>query len=235
MAMKANRPVRDNQLCDPERWVDQHGDCLYSYALRRLRDRGVAEDLVQETFLAALQAREKFAGHSSERTWLIGILKHKIVDHFRRTSRESPLDDPESLAYEREDAFNSAGEWVDHWKEGQGPTEWGTDPGTVLEQKEFWEILDRGLSTLPARLAQVFMLREMEGLSTEEICKTLNISTSNLWVMLHRARMHLRRYLEINYFGQPNEKGQRTESGFSPHRGALEIPSLGGDLKMARI
>lgn len=198
MGVQAKR--YDNQLCDPDRWVDQHGDALYRYALLRLRDHALAEDIVQETFLAALQARDKFAGHSSERTWLIGILKHKMVDHFRRASREMPLDQVETLSAESEDAFHTTGEWVGHWKEELGPATWGTDPAAVVEQKEFWTVFERCLSALPARLAQVFVLRELDGLSTEEICETLNISANNLWVMLHRARAQLRRSLEMNYF-----------------------------------
>jgi RNA polymerase sigma-70 factor (ECF subfamily) len=200
MNMKMENLWYDNQPIDPERWVDQYGDFLYGYALRRLRNRDLAEEVVQETFLAALQARDKFAGHSSERTWLIGILKHKMVDHFRRANREMPLDQADTLSAEAEDAFHTTGEWVGHWKEERGPAAWGTDPAAVVEQKEFWTVFERCLSALPARLAQVFVLREMDGLSTDEICETLNISANNLWVMLHRARTQLRRSLETNYF-----------------------------------
>jgi len=216
MEKRANCPARDNQPCDPERWVDQHGDCLYRYALLRLRDRGLAEDIVQETFLAALQARDKFAGHSSERTWLVGILKHKIIDHFRRTNRETPLDHPELLACGQEEPFDVTGEWIGHWKEERGPIEWAADPGTVFERKEFWEIFNRCLSALPGRLAQVFTLRELDGLSTDDICQTMNISATNLWVMLHRARMQLRRSLEVHYFGQPRGQVQRETRDYSP-------------------
>jgi RNA polymerase sigma-70 factor (ECF subfamily) len=209
MGMNVNRQTDDHQRHDPERWVDIHADSLYKFALLRLRDRELAEDLVQETFLAALQARNKFAGHSSERTWLIGILKHKIGDYFRRISRETPFDQAEQLPCELEEPFLTGGEWVDHWKTEMGPIEWETNPAMMFEKKEFWTILDRGLSLLPARLAQVFVLREMDGLGTEEICRMLDISTSNLWVMLHRARMQLRRFLEINYFSQPVGSGER--------------------------
>ncbi len=206
MGMKANHAVvSENQRSEPERWVDQHGDSLYRYALMRLRDRELAEDIVQETFLAALKARDRFAGQSSERTWLIGILKHKIVDHFRRSSREVALGDEELLSGDIEDAFRETGEWIGHWKERQGPMEWAADPRATLEKKEFWAIFERCLSDLPPRLAQVFMLRELDELSTEEICQTMNISANNLWVMLHRARAQLRQSLEVNYFGQFSE------------------------------
>jgi len=202
LEMRENDPMQDNRSCDPERWVDQHADSLYRYALLRLRDHRLAEDIVQETFLAALQSRDKFAGHSSERTWLVGILKHKMIDYFRKASRETPFEQIELLSSEQEEFFNKTGKWKGHWKEELGPIEWGADPGTVLKQREFWEIFDRCLSALPPRLAQVFTLREMEGLSTEEICQMLNISAANLWVMLHRARAQLRSSLESNYFRQ---------------------------------
>jgi RNA polymerase sigma-70 factor (ECF subfamily) len=194
-----------NRLSDPETWVDQHGDSLYRYALLRLRDPVVAEDLVQETFLAALQARQNFAGQSSEKTWLVGILKHKIVDYFRKTRREQPADTSEPLANEPENLFRTTGPWVGHFDPERGPTEWA-DPFKALEQMEFWKILERCLSELPARTASAFSLRELDDLSTEEICKMLSISANNLWVMLHRARAHLRHCLEMNWFGRKAEK-----------------------------
>jgi RNA polymerase sigma-70 factor (ECF subfamily) len=185
---------------DPEIWVDQHGDSLYRYALLRLRDPSVAEEMVQETFLAALQSREKFAGRSSERTWLIGILKHKIIDHFRRISRHAGAEQLELHAPELEELFQSSGEWVGHWDFEQGPIEWQTNPAALLEQSEFQQTLQHCLGELPPRLANAFTLREMEELSSEEVCKVLEISTTNLWVMLHRARAHLRHCIEINWF-----------------------------------
>lgn len=189
-------------LLNPEVWVDQHGDYLFRFAMSRLRDRALAEEAVQETFLAALKSRESFGGQSSERTWLIGILKHKIIDHYRRTSRELPLFE-DQLSGEQEESFRSSGEWVGHWTEQAAPSDWG-DAQKSLEQKEFWEVLHRCLSTLPERLAQVFILREMDEMSSSEICKILNITESNLWVMLHRSRAQLRRALETNYFKRPN-------------------------------
>ncbi len=187
-------------------WVDLYGDALYRFALVRLRNRELAEEAVQETFLAAIQSRSKFAGGSSERTWLIGILKHKIIDSFRRMSREQTAgDDLEMIAREQDEAFNRTDEWPGHWKETEAPSDWGSNPEAALQQQEFREIFERCLAQLPTRMAQAFVLREMEELSTEEVCETLNISKSNLWVLLHRARMQLRRSLELNYFTRKNE------------------------------
>lgn len=181
---------------NPERWVDEHADCLYRYAVTRLRDTSAAEDVVQETLMAGLQAWKNFAGQSSERTWLIGILKHKIVDHIRKRSRELPLFESDGGNDPNDKLFHENG----HWGSEGAPVEWASNPETLLQQKEFREKLQQCLDTMPKRLAQAFILREMEGLETEEICGILNISSTNLWVMLHRARAHLRQYLELNYF-----------------------------------
>jgi len=183
---------------NPEKWVNEHGDYLYSYALMRVRNGELAEEIVQDTFLAALKACHNFSGQSSERTWLVGILKHKIVDHFRRVSRERPVADFE-MSSSDDDLFQKSGEWIEHWTQEGAPKEWANDPSQLVEQAEFWEIFNRCLAQLPARLAEAFKLREIDGLSSEEICQVLNVSPNNLWVMLHRARSLLRRSLEVNW------------------------------------
>ena len=190
--------MHTRRLSDPETWVDQHGDYLFRCALLRVRDPHLAEDIVQETLVAAFQGRERFAGESSERSWLLGILKHKVIDYFRKNSREGPSEDVERLINEQEQAFDGRGNWN---RDTFGPKEWTEDPGTILERKEFWDVLKRCISELPPRLARAFSLREIDDLDSEEICKLLNISATNLWVMLHRARSHLRQCLEIHYMG----------------------------------
>ena len=198
---------------DPVAWVDQHGDYLYRYAMFRLRDEAAAEDAVQETLLSALQAHSKFAGRGSERTWLVGILKHKIADHFRRLSREAPVGQDEGEWLEHTELFMREGEWVGHWVSAAmpaeahlGPIEWHASPEELLEQHEFWEVFQECLSPLPARIASAFTLREVDGLTSEEICELLQIKTNNLWVMLHRARAHLRRCVELNWFSRETAK-----------------------------
>ncbi len=178
------------QLSNPENWVDQHGDYLFRFAVVRVRDPEVAQDLVQETFVAGLEARDSFAGRSAEKSWLVGILKHKLIDHFRKTSPEPVLDDVGRL----EDARDDEGVFAQygHWKSNlTAPKEWPSDPSSLLEQKEFWQALNRGLSALAPPTARAFVLREVEGLSTKEICEILNLTPGNLSVMLHRARKHL--------------------------------------------
>ena len=189
-----------NHATDPSAWVDLHGDYLYRYALLRLRDPALAEDVVQETLLAALQSRHAYAGRSAERTWLTGILKHKLVDHFRKLSRQPRANQPDGPEFEHDELFRKEGEWKDHFDPARAPVEWCAGPAELLEQGEFWEVFQKCLSPLTPRVGSAFTLREMEGLSSEEICELLGITVNNLWVMLHRARMHLRRCLELNWF-----------------------------------
>ncbi len=178
---------------DPTRWLEEHGDILYHYALGRVRNPDVAEDLVQDTLLAAFKGAESFSGQSTERTWLVGILKHKILDYFRTYKRE--------VAYEApQDQVTDPGSYLDrkgHWKVGQ--SEWITQPEKAYERKEFWKILNRCLEKLNERQRDVFTMRELEEQNAEEICDKLDISSSNLWVLLHRARLQLKTCLEQNW------------------------------------
>jgi RNA polymerase sigma-70 factor (TIGR02943 family) len=185
---------------DPNRWVDEHGDCLYRYALARVRTPEVAEDLVQETLLVAVRSLEKFAGRSSERSWLVGILKNKIVDYYRKLGRETSFTDLEFLKDECSHKFVAEG----FWNHDLGPHEWRPEADEVMHKGEFWQTMRDCLSKLPQRIADVFMLREMDEIPSREICRMLNITESNLWVMLHRARMALRECLEINWFDKVN-------------------------------
>jgi RNA polymerase sigma-70 factor (ECF subfamily) len=173
-------------VLNPERWLDDHGDVLFGFAMVRVRDSGTAQELVQETFLAALQSQLKFAGNSSERAWLFGILRNKVVDHYRRHSREIPLTDLESALPDEDDFFQTSGMGKDGWAKGQAPKSWPS-PDENLISKEFLEVFDECTSRLPDKTAQVFLLREVDGVTSEDICKDLNISANNLWVMLHRA------------------------------------------------
>jgi RNA polymerase sigma-70 factor (ECF subfamily) len=188
-------------LSDPERWVDEHGDYLFKYALSRLRDPAKAEDAVQETFLAALKGAKSFQGRSAEKSWLVGILKNKICDHYRKASRETAFSDLEFYSDEENAAFQPEGLSKGEWLHERGPQEW-TNPGASLDNEVFWKTYRDCSNKLPKNVAAVFDLREVNGIDSKEICALLNISENNLWVMLHRARMALRRCLEINWFGK---------------------------------
>ena len=182
-------PARAPVLSDPERWVEEHGDYLFKFAVSRLRDTTVAEDMVQETFLAALKGGKHFQGRGSEKSWLVGILKNKIFDHFRKSSRETNFTNLE---------FNSEEE-NERWMHEHAPRDW-PNPGADLDNAVFWKIFRECSNKLPRNVSAVFNLREVDGVESKEICAMLNISEGNLWVMLHRARMALRRCLETNWF-----------------------------------
>lgn len=188
------------KLSSPENWVSQHGDYLFRFAMVKLRDEHLAEDAVQETLLAALQGQRNFSGDSAEKTWLVGILKHKIVDLIRKKVREPTLvnvDEPMEFGEDEVTAtlFDDTGHWVTPC---QG---WG-NPDKVLEQKRFWQILTECLKRLPPQLAMLYSLREISGMDTEDICKDLNISPTNSWVMLHRARLGLKQCFEVHWLGE---------------------------------
>jgi len=184
-------------------WVDQYGDALFRFAVVRVNDRGIAEDLVQETFLAGLQSKARFRGQSSEKTWLFSILKHKIIDHFRKNKPngfgKEFLHDADSV----ETFFNSKGGWQIR------PQHWNTDPGKNQEIKEFLDHFYECLAEIPRRNGDAFVYREIDGLGTEEIRKLLDISATNCWVMIYRARMLLRRCLELAGFVSPNERAPK--------------------------
>jgi RNA polymerase sigma-70 factor (ECF subfamily) len=172
---------------------------LLRFARLQLRDAGAAEDAVQETMLAALTGSHRFESRSSYKTWLISILRNKIIDTIRRQSREvsaSSLADDEAGDDLLDDTlFNRRGHWTDAAKPGP----WA-DPEASFEQQQFWKVFEACLDHLPAKTARVFMMREFLGFETDEICKEAGISTSNCWVVLHRARMGLRTCLETNWF-----------------------------------
>jgi len=169
---------------------------MIGFAKLQLRSAAAAEDAVQEALLAAMEGVSRFSGASSFQTWIFSILKNKIIDEIRRSSREKT--DP--VAEETLDELvSSLFDERDHWDEI--PSSWG-DPHASLEQKRFWEVLDACLTSLPASPARVFMMREFLDLETAEICKELAITTSNCWVLLHRARIGLRECLSLRWFGE---------------------------------
>jgi len=180
----------DNRMNDPEKWMDLYGDMLYRFAMFRVKDAIAAEDIVQETFLAALGGYKNFKGHSTLRTWLVAILKNKSVDHIRKKAKERGSDKMEYLTNQIDANFDRLAEW---------PLRHGhccETPMKLYAHKELMETLYRCLSKLPGRLAEAFTMREIDGLSTPEICEALNITSTNCWVMLHRARRRLRACIE---------------------------------------
>jgi len=180
-------------LTSPESWLDAHGDALYGYAMLRVREPAVAEDLVQETLLAALTARERYQGAASERTWLVGILKNKLFDHLRRAGREPTYDPTVDDDGHFEAQFDHTGHWV------SPPRAW-SDPAFVAENAQLRTVLFDCIGRLPERQRQVLVLRELDGLETDELLALFAISTAgNLWVMLSRARERVRACVELRW------------------------------------
>jgi RNA polymerase sigma-70 factor (ECF subfamily) len=177
---------------------------LLRVAQLQLRERDQAEDVVQETLLAALEAQDKFAGKSSVKTWLTGILKHKIIVAIRKKSRKPAISTlNEEADIDDLDVFFNEND-RDHW--ATKPAEW-RNPERDLEQKQFLDMMDFCLEKLPPNTARVFMLREVMELEADEICKELKITATNLWVILYRARMLLRKCLEQNWFARAETTG----------------------------
>jgi RNA polymerase sigma-70 factor (TIGR02943 family) len=183
---------------------------MLRFARISLRDAAAAEDMVQEALLAAIQAVDGFDGRASLKTWMFSILRHKIIDHIRRSSRERPrcdfvADENEHDAnldamFEKKTAWNGA-----HWTNEDRPSEW-PEPEAALEHKQFWDVFDACVHRLPENLSRVFLMRELLDLDTPEICTELSISTNNCWVILHRARTRLRGCMEHNWFDEDAPK-----------------------------
>ncbi len=194
------RPESHDAPLDPHLWVERHGDVLYRYALLRLRSPDQAADVVQDTFLEALRVQDSFAGRSSERTWLVGILKHKVIDRLRKASRGPVAVMGHEGGAARESPFDRRGLWR------AGPAAWRGDPVAEIETREFWEVFGRCLENLPRGIADSFFLREVDGLDAEQVQEILAITPSNFWKRLHRARSLLRQCLESNWFGHSKRK-----------------------------
>lgn len=194
---------------DPSGWVDAHGQVLYRYALARVRKPDIAEDLVQEAFLSALKSTAQFQGRSTERTWLTGILRHKILDYFRAQSRRLPEVEFGSHEDMLEDLFDDRGRWK------VAPDAFTIQPTSLLEREDFWRVFDGCLDRLSDRARQAFVLRVLEDESVEAACKILGVSTTNLYVLLFRARTQMRRCLTLHWF---------EASGAEPRQENVEQP-----------
>lgn len=187
----ANTPA----LSDPRGWLEEHGDALFAYALRRTRRPDVAEDLVQETLLAALSRPDRFEARSTERTWLFGILRHKLLDHWRASRRRSVGEAAEAPELPVDvglpdlgTVFSPTGKWI----ETPGP--WSS--AGLAEQREVAAALQQCLGKLPPRAAEAFLLRERHDLDAEALGQVLGTSATNVWQILHRTRAALRACIE---------------------------------------
>jgi RNA polymerase sigma-70 factor, ECF subfamily len=183
---------------DPSLWLDRHGDVMWRYLMGRIRSPELAEELIQETLVAALHAHARFRADCTERTWLLSILRRKLVDHYRARGREAPAADRLPTDGAMAAMFDGRGRW--RFDPGPPPRE------QALDSPEFMSDFERCLGKLPAGLAEAFVMREVRGAASDAICSALRITAENLWVRLHRARVLLRKCLERRW--APSRKGE---------------------------
>lgn len=178
----------EEHFLNPEQWIANFSKMLYGYAYIRVNDEEFAKDLVQDTYFAALNSKDKFRGEVSEKNWLFMILKNKIIDYYRKKSA--------SIVSEAKESENEFFDENGNWLENQKPNDWQQDPDALLESEEFKLIIEKCKNKLPQLHSAVFTLKYLLDEDTEKICKDLNISESNYWVAVHRARLKLRKCLE---------------------------------------
>ncbi len=186
---------------NPEKWVDNYADYLYSFAVIRVNDEDEARDLVQETFLSALKARDGYKGEANEKTWLVSILKRKVIDLYRKKAvrKEQSFEESDQYKVAYGHYFTEEGFIPGEWNKKNAPREWNVSENSNLEKKEFRKILATCVGKLPKMWASVFSLKHIDEESAEEICKELEISSSNYWVIIHRAKLQMRECLEKNW------------------------------------
>lgn len=189
-------------MANPEHWVENYGDYLFSIALFKTNSRATAEDIVQDTFVSAIKALPGFKGESSEKTWLTKILNNKIIDFYRK---KDVLKNADGYLQDTEHSFNESffesGKIQNgHWTKAAAPLEWGNLADQRLSQNEFKKVLEFCISKMPAKLIPVFFSKFIDEKNSEEICKELEITPSNYWVIIHRAKLLMRKCLETNWF-----------------------------------
>jgi len=187
-----NESMAENQL-HPNTWVDAYADYLFNYAIGRISDAEIAKDLVQETFLAGLKSAKNYKGDAAERTWLIAILKRKVIDHYRKINSKKGKAEVRMNYSSQSDA---EGDWL----EEQVADPFSTFENSTIENEELGLAIQSCISKLPKKQALVFTMKTIQGISTEDICNELEINPSNLWVMIHRARTALMGCLNKNWF-----------------------------------
>lgn len=183
---------------NPKEWTSVYADELFGYAMGKTSNVALAEDLVQDTFLGALKSQKNFKGDSTERTWLFTILKFKIADHYRKASTKNEIsnskfgNDDSSFI---DNHFDEDGDW----KSNVQPKEWGANDPNSIENKELGITLKACIDKLPENQKRLILLKLVEEEETATICKELNITPTNYWVIIHRAKLQLRDCLDKNW------------------------------------
>lgn len=192
IALKFKMPQEEITL-NPDKWIDKYADYLFNYAVVRVNNSDIAKDLVQDTFFAALKSAKNFQGKSTERTWLVSILKRKVIDYYRKINSKKGKAEVRMNFY---DDGENEGSWI----EERVPQSWDNESEKLIENQELKTQLDVCIDNLPEKYALVFRMKTIQEFETEEICKELDITASNLWVIIHRARTQLRKCMEDNWF-----------------------------------
>lgn len=182
-----------NHQINPNQWIDLYSDYLYNYTISRVSDKEIAQDLVQDTFLAGLKSMKNFKGEASERTWLISILKRKIIDHYRK------INSNKGKAEVRIN-YNDNSETEGDWLEERVADPFDKTAEDTMQNSELGNTIHDCLGKLPKKQAAVFKMKTIQGFETEVICNELNITASNLWVIIHRARTAMAGCLKENWF-----------------------------------
>ena len=180
-------------MLDTDKWIDNYADYLYNYTIVRVNDSDLAKDIVQDTFFAGLKSAKNFEGKSSERTWLVSILKRKIIDYYRKTNSKKGQAEVRMNFYSDGD---NEGDWI----EERVPKTWENEAEKSIENKELNQQLASCIAALPEKYRLVFTMKTIQDFDTEEVCNELEISASNMWVLIHRARTQLRKCMEDNWF-----------------------------------
>lgn len=203
MPDKTNKAQNSDASLNTGNWAALYSDYLYNYACFRVNNKEEARDLVQDTFLSALRAKDSYKGMSSEKTWLVSILKNKIIDYYRKNAGSSIQQSIEGkqVASDYDDYFSAEGKSQGHWLDKAAPGRAYTSAQENMETREFYDILNKCLDLLPVKWAAIFKLKNMEDVETDIICKELNITPSNYWIMMHRAKLQLRRCMEVGWLG----------------------------------
>ncbi len=196
--MQLNTESNNQNTLNPAKWVDLYADYLYKFAYYRVNDDQLAEDLVQDTFLSALKAKNGYKGDAAEKTWLVAILKNKIIDHYKKasTKNESPLKLSSEEAPSYDYFFNSGN--FGPWKKDTFPKNWAGAENTY-DTKEFYKTLEKCLSGLPEKWRGIFTMSLLDDNDAKLICKEFNLTSSNFWVIMHRAKLQIRACLEKNW------------------------------------
>ena len=185
--------TEQKNILNINKWIDNYADYLYNYTISRVNNSDLAKDLVQETFFAGLKSAKNFQGKATERTWLVSILKRKIIDYYRK------INSKKGQAEVRMNFYDD-GENEGNWLEERVPQSWDNASEKNIENEELKNQLEACINKLPEKYAMVFRMKTVQEFETEEICKELDITSSNLWVIIHRARTQLRKCMEDNWF-----------------------------------